>query len=821
MCCSFCSYKTKFLKYFLYHQTTEHSYSKNFKISCVYPNCLKMYASVRGLRKHINEKHKNRNVFPDRIINLETSSNPDTSTDTNLSQNASSNTVEEFDQNNQSLSSDHSDIDDSDAPDISITSEMIMKNILKYKLMHVSQSAINSIVGDFHSILQLSIDSCRQNLFNEFQNTGQSNSHITTPAVEDALKPLTSFKNALDDCSTLHKQNLILKHFDIVLPQEIHLEGKDSFMYVPIEKTISSLVQHEDILGFIMNPPPSSENIKSYFDSEAFRENILFSEQHPTLQIKLYMDDFQIVTPLGNKTIKNKITAVYYVIGNIPHKYSSKLHTIQLAILCKSCHVKTYGFNKIMDPLISSLSKLEEGLVLPGLNSKIYGTISTVISDNLAAHELGGLVESFNSLRSCRFCKISKTDMHACIDADLCQLRTKENFNQMVNSVTLNSCLITTYGIKCNSVLNKLKYFHVCWGCPSDVSHDIFEGVAPDLLKLVIDNCLSQRYFTLDELNSIINRFPYYGKDKKNKISKIKSENNSQFKVVIKQTAAECKNLVFMLPLFIASKIPENDEIWKVYLNFLNCLDFILAPSLKRGEIIYMSRLISTFLENFLSVFGDRVHLKPKFHYMLHYAKQYLHFGPLIHSSTLRFEGKHVIFKSIMSNTKNFKNTTKTMAEAHQQQQCYYNTFPNYLSFEQEITLKLDQLSINSMDEGLIDIINNKFDPDNFNILTCKTLTYEGVTYLKSHVLVIGYANDLEFGQICAIVKHCSIWYFVVNVLDIVEYSVHFHNYVVNETSNYSVISLNNLVTPFPSPVYSCDNKKMVSLRFYIQPPNI
>ena len=43
-------------------------------------------------------------------------------------------------------------------------------------------------------------------------------------------------------------------------------------------------------------------------------------------------------------------------------------------------------------------------------------------------------------------------------------------------------------------------------------------------------------------------------------------------KIVIKQTAAECHNLVIFLPLFVAHEIPESDPYWLCYTSFLNLI---------------------------------------------------------------------------------------------------------------------------------------------------------------------------------------------------------------------------------------------------------
>ena len=49
-----------------------------------------------------------------------------------------------------------------------------------------------------------------------------------------------------------------------------------------------------------------------------FKNNNLFSTLQNHLEIILYHDDFGTVNPLGNKVSKYKISAFYFLIGNIP-----------------------------------------------------------------------------------------------------------------------------------------------------------------------------------------------------------------------------------------------------------------------------------------------------------------------------------------------------------------------------------------------------------------------------------------------------------------------------------------------------------------------
>lgn len=71
-------------------------------------------------------------------------------------------------------------------------------------------------------------------------------------------------------------------------------------------------------------------------------------------------------------------------------------------------------------------------------------------------------------------------------------------------------------GVKSDCVLNKLTYFHAVTGFPPDVLHDLLEGLVPVEFSLRLAKLISDKYFTLEELNTAFQSFPYSFSDKTN-----------------------------------------------------------------------------------------------------------------------------------------------------------------------------------------------------------------------------------------------------------------------------------------------------------------
>ena len=112
--------------------------------------------------------------------------------------------------------------------------------------------------------------------------------------------------------------------------------------YVSILSTLEMLLNHEDVLCEVINPKKSKLNIYQRFsdiyerfsDGEAFKGSNFWNEtESMKLEIILCHYDFNVVNPLGNKTLKYKVSAFYFVLGNLPAKYRSRLTDIHLVSL--------------------------------------------------------------------------------------------------------------------------------------------------------------------------------------------------------------------------------------------------------------------------------------------------------------------------------------------------------------------------------------------------------------------------------------------------------------------------------------------------------
>lgn len=199
--------------------------------------------------------------------------------------------------------------------------------------------------------------------------------------------------------------------------------------------------------------------------------------------------------PLGISQKKHKITAVYWVLANVPPQFRATLKSIYLAVLCKAVDVKKYGYEAVLEPLLTDLVQLEEeGLFIPVFGKKIRGTIVGVVADSLGAHSIGGFLENFSG--SHVISELSDFQGKE-VRTGSFQARTKQEHSLNVQAALESPTLSHCFGVKRQCALtSKLKYFHVLSRYPPDLLHDLFEGIVPLELALCFSVLIKKKYFT-------------------------------------------------------------------------------------------------------------------------------------------------------------------------------------------------------------------------------------------------------------------------------------------------------------------------------------
>ena len=93
-------------------------------------------------------------------------------------------------------------------------------------------------------------------------------------------------------------------------------------------------------------------------------------------------------------------------------------------------------------------------------------------------------------------------------------LRSKDSHNYNIEKLEGDSEIASAYGIKKSLCLKDLKYFHVIQGLPPEIAHDVFEGLAVDVISDILHCLVKEKCMTFQKNNIRIATFKYSNPDK-------------------------------------------------------------------------------------------------------------------------------------------------------------------------------------------------------------------------------------------------------------------------------------------------------------------
>jgi hypothetical protein len=326
---------------------------------------------------------------------------------------------------------------------------------------------------------------------------------------------------------TQHNQiQYFIKNYGLVMPRKVTLPTRpedfgrfrtghsqefrpQNYVYIPILPQLEKLLNMKDVYDEIRKQKKVVPGCYSFYEDGLNYKSSNFFRDHPKgLQIHIYVDEVQMCCPLGSYS--HKIVFVYFSIGNLPPLFRSSFKSINLLSIFYFEQVTQFDYNILLKPIITDLKLLEQGVdfLIEGRTEKIFGTLTAVIADNLASHQVGGFKCGFSSgYRRCRTCMSLDKDIQTKFSDCEHVMRTKEDHARQCASMTvkeLKDHFSKLYGLNHDSSFNTLQFYHVVGGLPPDIMHDLQEGVIPLILCLVLLKFLKMKYFDIDALNHII-----------------------------------------------------------------------------------------------------------------------------------------------------------------------------------------------------------------------------------------------------------------------------------------------------------------------------
>ncbi|XP_062540739.1 uncharacterized protein LOC134208809 [Armigeres subalbatus] len=132
---------------------------------------------------------------------------------------------------------------------------------------------------------------------------------------------------------------------------------KDTAHYVSILDTLSLVMRSKAAQQMVAN----EDCFASFRDGNQYKQND-FLKNHPnSIRLSLHVDDVEYVNPLGSRKTKQKLTLISFKIENMHPAKNASPSRVYLALTVRSSHVKTYGYQTVLQPLLTDLKMLESG----------------------------------------------------------------------------------------------------------------------------------------------------------------------------------------------------------------------------------------------------------------------------------------------------------------------------------------------------------------------------------------------------------------------------------------------------------------------------
>ncbi|CAI6372005.1 unnamed protein product [Macrosiphum euphorbiae] len=215
---------------------------------------------------------------------------------------------------------------------------------------------------------------------------------------------------------------------------------------------------------------------------------------------------------------------------------------------------------------------------------------------------------------------------------------------------------VSVTGIKEPCIWNDVGSFNVTTNYSVDIMHDMAEGVCKYDVGLILKEMIyNLKYFSLDTLNNRIESFNYGPVDIRSRPTLI-TDTSLKREGYLKMSASEMLCLTKYLGLIIGDLVPEESELWNLYILLKKILDIIFCKWIQNQDVILLQSIITEHHELYKTLFQNI--LQPKHHHMVHYPLIIKNSGPLSLFWSMRFEAKHKELKETAHSNTSRKNIT-------------------------------------------------------------------------------------------------------------------------------------------------------------------
>jgi len=225
--------------------------------------------------------------------------------------------------------------------------------------------------------------------------------------------------------------------------------------------------------------------------------------------------------------------------------------------------------------------------------------------------------------------------------------------------------------------------------------------------------------------------------------------------------------------LLLGDLVADTDKVWKLYTLAREICEIVLAPVVDPAWLPYLELIIAHH-HTLLKDVAPKAFI-PKMHFIVHYPRMLLTFGPLRHLWTMRFEAVHQYFKHLIKKTKSFVNVTASLCSRFQRRKCY-ELAANALSLSTTVVNGAQRVvTVRSLPSPLCALLTHSYDiPEASTVLSVKSVTVNGQKYKVGCVMVCDVicAEEIPvFVYLKHIIQVKQVWL----ICGIVYHAVHFN----------------------------------------------
>ncbi|XP_058839220.1 uncharacterized protein LOC131694748 [Topomyia yanbarensis] len=372
----------------------------------------------------------------------------------------------------------------------------------------------------------------------------------------------------------------------------------------------------------------------------------------------LYGDEFEVNDPLSSHNKRHSLFAMYYSFPTIPERYAAKLSNIFVAGVIRKIDFSGHDIDMFMIYIIDKMKAIEQNGILittGNTNVKVHFALMLIQGDNLGIHQMLKFSGSFSANFYCRFCKRSKDQLSKDLIEYETYLRNKDNYHTDVQLKQSDS------GLTGYSLFNTLPSYSVVENLYCDSMHDLYSsGVCMYGFTEIISYIVHERKFcTISQMNmrrKELNNFKF-----EEGLSRMPDlEDNRRIKsITLRMTASEMAAFSNFFSFICGPFVPLQDPVWHYTTTLMKLIDTINLPAFSEKDLELLNCLVSEHHRLYQHLFKKS--LKPKHHFLNHYASVIRSSGPIKKMCCIRHEARHRDFKEYFNVTSSRKNVCLTM----------------------------------------------------------------------------------------------------------------------------------------------------------------